>query len=90
MGQPVSVIQAIMRHKSPNTTAIYLKSLGLEETRGALDALANRFRTVSGEKSRVVFFQRKDGAKQAEVCVQSGVQSDSGAKTDVRLRRKSA
>ena len=43
MGQPVSIIQAILRHKSPNTTAGYLKSLGLEETRGALDALADRF-----------------------------------------------
>jgi hypothetical protein len=43
----VSVIQAILRHKSPNTTAIYLRSLGLEETRGALDALADRFQTVS-------------------------------------------
>jgi len=43
MGQPVSVIQAILRHKSPNTTAGYLKSLGLEETRGALEGLAARF-----------------------------------------------
>ena len=43
MGQPVSVIQAILRHKSPNTTAIYLKSLGLEETRGALEGLSARF-----------------------------------------------
>jgi len=43
MGQPVSVIQAILRHKSPNTTAVYLKSLGLEETRGALEGLAARF-----------------------------------------------
>ena len=43
MGQPVSVIQAILQHKSPNTTAVYLKSLGLEETRGALEGLAARF-----------------------------------------------
>lgn len=43
MGQPVSVIQAILRHKSPNTTAIYLRTLGLEETRGALEDLAARF-----------------------------------------------
>ncbi|MCL2122824.1 MAG: tyrosine-type recombinase/integrase [Desulfovibrionaceae bacterium] len=90
MGQPVSVIQAILRHKSPNTTALYLKSLGLEETRGALDALADRFRTVSGEKTKVVYFQRKDGSTQVTGCVQSCVQSDSGAKADVRLRRKSA
>lgn len=43
MGQPVSVIQAILRHKSPNTTAMYLRSLGLEETRAALDSMADRF-----------------------------------------------
>ena len=43
MGQPVSVIQAILRHKSPNTAAIYLRTLGLEETRGALEDLAARF-----------------------------------------------
>lgn len=43
MGEPVSVIQAILRHKSPNTTAIYLRSLGLEETRGALENLSARF-----------------------------------------------
>lgn len=43
MGQPISVIQAILRHKSPNTTAMYLRSLGLEETRAALDSMADRF-----------------------------------------------
>ncbi|MBR4608200.1 MAG: tyrosine-type recombinase/integrase [Lachnospiraceae bacterium] len=43
MGQPVSVIQAILRHKSPTTTSIYLHKLGLEETRGALEGLAARF-----------------------------------------------
>jgi integrase len=90
MGQPVSVIQAILRHKSPNTTAIYLKSLGLEETRGALDALADRFRTVSGEKSKVVFFPQKDGATQAKGSTHACVQSDSGVKADVRFRHKSA
>lgn len=36
-GYPVSVIQAILRHKSPNTTARYLRSLGLEDTRKALE-----------------------------------------------------
>jgi integrase len=86
MGQPVSVIQAILRHKSPNTTAIYLKSLGLEETRGALDALADRFRTVSSEKAKVAFFQRSDDFVHEKPCVQSGKVE----KADVRLRRKSA
>jgi len=36
-GYAVSVIQAILRHKNPNTTAKYLRSLGLEETREALE-----------------------------------------------------
>ncbi len=39
----MSVIQAILRHKSPTTTSIYLHKLGLEETRGALEGLAARF-----------------------------------------------
>lgn len=42
LGQPVSVIQAILRHKSPSTTERYLKSLGLEETRDALECLSVR------------------------------------------------
>ena len=42
-GEPLGVMQAILRHKSPNTTALYLKSLGLEETRGALEGLAAWF-----------------------------------------------
>ncbi|GAB6058450.1 hypothetical protein JCM31598_15670 [Desulfonatronum parangueonense] len=36
-GQTVAVIQAILRHKSPSTTERYLKSLGLEHTREALE-----------------------------------------------------
>lgn len=36
-GHPVSVIQAILRHKSPNTTTRYLRTLGLEDTRSALE-----------------------------------------------------
>ena len=43
MGQPVSAIQAILRHKSPTTTSINLHKLGLEETRDALEGLAARF-----------------------------------------------
>jgi len=34
-GYPLAVIQAILRHANPNTTARYIRSLGLEETRGA-------------------------------------------------------
>ncbi len=40
LGQPVSIIQAILRHKSASTTERYLRTLGLEETRSALEALS--------------------------------------------------
>jgi len=36
-GYPLAIIQAILRHANPNTTARYIRSLGLEETRGALE-----------------------------------------------------
>jgi len=36
-GHPLSVIQAILRHKSPSTTEKYVKTLGLESVRGVLD-----------------------------------------------------
>jgi len=36
-GYEVSVIQSILRHKSPTTTNRYLRSLGLEATRDALE-----------------------------------------------------
>lgn len=36
-GYTLAIIQAILRHANPNTTAKYIRSLGLEETRGALE-----------------------------------------------------
>jgi len=36
-GHDVSVIQAILRHKNPTTTNRYLRTLGLEHTRKALE-----------------------------------------------------
>ncbi len=36
-GYSLAVIQAILRHKNPNTTARYLQTLGLEQTREALE-----------------------------------------------------
>ena len=36
-GYSLSIIQTILRHASPNTTARYIHSLGLEETREALE-----------------------------------------------------
>jgi len=41
-GYPLAVIQAILRHANPNTTARYIRSLGLEETRAALEEGLNR------------------------------------------------
>lgn len=38
-GQSVSVIQRVLRHKSPNTTVRYLHSLGLNETQIALSSV---------------------------------------------------
>jgi len=42
LGKPVGVIQSILRHKSAATTERYLRSLGLEETRSALEDLSGR------------------------------------------------
>jgi len=63
-GCDVATIQRILRHRSPNTTAIYLRTLGSEDVRNALDDLpttgrqdeiflANRLKTQkpSGEPS---------------------------------------
>jgi integrase len=36
-GNSVSIIQAILRHKNPNTTTRYLRTIGLEDTRSALE-----------------------------------------------------
>ena len=43
-GQPVSMIQKILRHQHPTTTERYLSSLGfqIEEMRDALKSLGNR------------------------------------------------
>lgn len=38
-GQPVAVIQAVLRHKSPQTTTRYLQGLGLKQTQDAMEAV---------------------------------------------------
>jgi integrase len=41
-GYNVATIQAILRHQSPNTTERYLKTLGLEYIRGAMEKVFNK------------------------------------------------
>lgn len=38
-GQAVAVIQAILRHKSPQTTTRYLQTLGLRQTHEAMESI---------------------------------------------------
>lgn len=38
-GQPLAVVQAILRHKSPTTTNRYIQSLGLKQTADALESV---------------------------------------------------
>ena len=49
IGYPVSIIQKILRHKSPSTTERYLKSLGIEDVREALEALSTGRKQNFGE-----------------------------------------
>ena len=41
LGYEVAVIQTVLRHKSPSTTERYLRSIGLERVRSALEQLSN-------------------------------------------------
>ncbi|MFP4350248.1 MAG: tyrosine-type recombinase/integrase [Desulfococcaceae bacterium] len=53
-GYEVAIIQSILRHKSPNTTERYLKTLGLEKVREALDTLQKeRGQVIQLEKKKV-------------------------------------
>jgi len=55
-GHPVSQIQVILRHQSPTTTTEYLRTLGLEEVRGAVDSLGRG-------RAKVVDFKARSKAK---------------------------
>jgi site-specific recombinase XerD len=52
LGFEVAVIQVILRHKSANTTDRYLRSLGLERVREALEDLKPKNAKVSKFKSK--------------------------------------
>ncbi|MBF0395498.1 MAG: site-specific integrase [Desulfobacterales bacterium] len=46
-GHPVSLIQAVLRHKNPNTTSRYLRSIGLEQVRSGLEeGLKGRYKNI--------------------------------------------
>jgi len=60
-GNSVGVIQAILRHKSPSTTERYLKTLGLEHVREALEGLS------APMKTSVFKFEPKDVMKPEKV-----------------------
>ena len=51
-GYSVAINQAILRHKSPNTTEMYLQSLGLENFREAIEGLCQK-------KGNVLEFDRQ-------------------------------
>ena len=52
-GYEVAVIQTILRHKNPSTTEGYLRTLGLENARSALESLSShRAQVISLEQRR--------------------------------------
>ena len=73
LGYMVAAIQSVLRHESATTTAKYIKSLGLEGARSALEAL-------SQQKGRVLIFkprEKNEGEKlsQKEKAVSGAVNS---------------
>ena len=53
LGYTVREIQPILRHKSPRTTELYLRRLGLEDVRETLESLP-----ISSKKAEVVEFDK--------------------------------
>jgi integrase len=56
LGYEVAAIQSILRHKSPGTTERYLKSIGMERVREALESLSPRV-----EDAEVIAFDKMIG-----------------------------
>lgn len=79
-GYPLSVIQTILRHASPNTTARYIHSLGLEETRGALEeGLKGPARVIEFPKAANSQKKPPEGSAPRAVCVRTCVRAFCGS-----------
>jgi len=73
LGYPVAIIQAILRHKSPSTTGMYLAKIGLENVRGALEDLSMQQGKVLVFKPRQVL--EDEDVDQKEKAVSGAVNS---------------
>jgi hypothetical protein len=67
LGYPVAVIQAILRHKSPSTTGLYLGKLGLENVRSALEDLSTQKGKLLIFKPRQLSEDENDDQKEKAV-----------------------
>ncbi|MFO7716104.1 MAG: tyrosine-type recombinase/integrase [Desulfosarcina sp.] len=63
-GEPVAHIQAILRHRSPKTTEQYLRSIGLERVRKALESLSSNAQQAQ-DKAEVIVFERALGTNES-------------------------
>ena len=63
LGYAVAAIQPILRHKSPRTTELYLRSIGIEDVREALENLSSPF---DKEKAEVIAFDKFFGTGKVE------------------------
>jgi integrase len=63
LGYELGVIQAILRHKSPGTTERYLRSIGLERVRDALEDLSQGKGKVVEFKTRTRDVAKVDAEK---------------------------
>ena len=76
LGYEVAVMQAILRHKSPNTTERYLKTHGIEKVRDALENLSRKKGEILPFPSKYVKNGNNEGEK--EKAVKGAVTSPGG------------
>ncbi len=78
LGYEVAVMQAILRHKSPNTTERYLKTHGIEKVRDALEDLSSKKGEILPFPSKQVKNGKNEDKK--EKAVEGAVNSPGGKK----------